>query len=126
MIKKIKRPIIDFKFYVSRTDDFYYDDINNEYFLKNYSDNIIIYFSIHTGKKHRDGNYAVKSANELFYYKNGKLNRIDGAALIIDNIINFSYYFYIDEKWMYEKEFAKETNHLICKFCEEFCKQRCF
>lgn len=57
------------------------------------------------------------------YFENGVNHRIDGPSEIIDGL---SDNFYINGKSMYEKQFAEETNHLICKNCQCFCKQGCF
>lgn len=34
--------------------------------------------------------------------------------------------FWIDDFQLIEIDFAKETNHSICKKCKKFCNQQCF
>ena len=34
--------------------------------------------------------------------------------------------FWIDDDEIPIKDFAKETNHLMCKKCKYFCNQKCF
>ena len=56
------------------------------------------------------------------YFNENGWHKLDGPAFIKGQY----YFFYINGNQFFLKEFAKETNHLICKFCEEFCKQECF
>ena len=79
--------------------------------------------------------YVYDSKNEIFFVKNsfnqaeafflkdGGFSRLDGPALII---INKYIKYFINDIRSSEKEFAEKTNHLICNFCEKFCKQKCF
>lgn len=54
--------------------------------------------------------------------ENGIDHRLDGPAIIARNYIQF----WINGTHFPKKMFAKETNHLICQVCNEFCKQECF
>ena len=58
------------------------------------------------------------------YFKNGFNHREDGAAINFD--YDPYYAFFLNGKGLNKIIFAEKTNHLICKFCGEFCKQECF
>ena len=60
----------------------------------------------------------------LFENLNGyTLSKDDGPCIIHINGIN---YYSLDGKCIFTKSFAEKTNHLICKLCNDFCKQSCF
>lgn len=40
--------------------------------------------------------------------------------------LNLAYYFYLNGYKKGPKFWAKKTNHVFCKSCENFCKQKCF
>lgn len=98
-MKKIKKPDIYFRFKTYRNDKYYFDEINNLYYVENYSKTDNVYFN-DEGYIHNINNYAS-------YYHNLKN-------------------FFINGRIYEETHFAEETNHLICKFCKIFCKQECF
>ena len=98
MIREIEKPKIDFKFNIFWDNfKYYYNEETREYFLE-------------TDWK-----------SKYYFNLEGNIHRLDGPALI-----NYYKYYYINYKYYYEKEFAKETNHLVCRICENFCKQGCF
>ena len=123
MIKEIEKPNINFKFAPSIKGKFYFDEENNEYFIKN--EDSIVYFNLN-GFVHRIGKPA--RLNEEFqifnYLENGKLHRDDGyAASCCKGKHN---YFYLNGKHQLINNWTEKTNHLVCKFCNKFCKQKCF
>ena len=62
-------------------------------------------------------------SEEKFYLtKTGMQHRLDGHAAIFC----YDKYFYIYGIYRNNLEFAKETKHLVCKLCYDFCKQKCF
>ena len=78
--------------------NYYYNTITNEYFGQNYC--CRFYFNL-KGQNHRiDGPAHLGTWNLILYYINN---------------IHYN-----------ELEFADLTNHLICKNCNNFCKQKCF
>ena len=118
MIREIEKPEIDFKFWIKNDYRFYYDDKRKEYFIETHWKSKF-YFNLE-GKFHRIGRPAIEYHDgEKQWRENGKLNRLDGAALN-------SRYYYINNKHYIEKEFAEKTKHLICNNCGRFCKQECF
>lgn len=60
------------------------------------------------------------------YIEYGKYNRIDGPAIYNRDYPNFSYSYYLEGSFFTAKNFAEKTNHVICKYCENFCRQSCF
>ena len=80
-------------------------------------------------KIHRKNGPAYYLDNNLHieYFENGLNHRLDGPALLskdkYNNITNINY---INGRLLWPKEFAEETSHLICEYCKEFCKQKCF
>ena len=117
MIREIEKPEIDFKFYIHEKLKFYYDEENGEYFIETKS-RTKYYFNLE-GEFHRIGKPAIWNDVEEIWKENGKIHRLGGPA-------HSSRYYYINNKHYIEKEFAKETKHLICGKCGKFCKQRCF
>ena len=99
MIKEIEKPDFFHKIWYDN-DHYYFNDITNEYFILN--NNFADYYFNEEGYCHRTYGPAVYS---------------DKLSITIYMINGISYY---------EENFAKKTNHLICKFCEKFCKQECF
>lgn len=79
---------------------------------------------------HRNGAPAIIWETNQFldkycYLKDGKYHRLDGPAVCND----YKYYhklFYLNGINYNNLDFAKETNHLICHVCCEFCNQDCF
>ena len=98
MIKKIAKPK-NIKFHTFTNDIFYYNDIIDKFF--------------------------VKSGAEIgFFNKEGNLHNEDGPASIFDTS-TYKFY-YLNNNNISKKKFTKETRHLICKWCDDFCKQQCF
>lgn len=63
------------------------------------------------------------------YFSNGYNHRIDGPAIYEykARFYNENYYmFIINGKVQTDFSFAIQTNHLRCKSCNKFCKQKCF
>lgn len=61
------------------------------------------------------------------WFKNGFNHREDGPALIDSG--RFIFYINGEELGFYssqEEDFAVRTDHLICSWCDKFCKQKCF
>ena len=84
---------------------------------RNYDDNIFYIESIIKYK------YYYTIINNINYY-----HRIDGPAFsrYYSNLCDKDDAFLIKGNICSKKEFANITKHLICKYCKEFCKQRCF
>lgn len=101
MIKEIQKPDVAFTFFSCSQDKFYFDDYQNRYFIK--------------CGDFLDCNFIIKN-NEAIYHN------IDGYSLKSYEYIQF----FINNKLYNEPQFAKETNHLVCKTCADFCKQKCF
>ena len=121
MIKKIKKPNIDFNFPIHNDYKFYYNEENHEYYIK-YKYKSKRYFNLN-GKLHRIEKPAIEFYDgRKWWIENGKEHRLDGPAYIYNSYKNY----WINDKNYTKKEFAKETNHLICKLCCNFCKQTCF
>ena len=123
MIREIEKPNIKFNFGIYNNSKFYYDKENNEYFIK-YKDSIV-YFNLN-GFVHRVGKPA--RLNEEYkiynYLENGILTRNDGPAASCCTEKHQGYY--LNNNYYNLNNWSKETNHLICKFCNNFCKQGCF
>ena len=121
MIREIEKPKIDFKFWIDPSFKFYYDKENGEYFIET-EHGSKFYFNL-KGNLHRIGKPAFESYNgEKRWRENGKVHRLDGPSYV-----SYSYKFYfINDKYYSEKEFTKETKHLVCGNCGSFCKQECF
>lgn len=99
MIKEIEKPK-NIYYEIYDDDKFYYDDNNNQYLMKD--------------------------SNGTYYYFNKDLElcRENGPAVqYIESIFNL---YYINARYLFKKEFANLTNHLICYSCNDFCKQNCF
>ena len=79
---------------------------------------------------HRDNKPAIIWNSDYWidknwYINNGKLHRLDGPAKY--GIKDFPFdAFFINGKNMERLEWAKETNHLLCNKCNDFCSQQCF
>ena len=124
MIKKIEKPNIDIKFNVASFEEYYFDEETKEYFIQNKYNLSKLYFNLN-GEFHRIGKPAYISSNSIQFYENDKLHRIDGPTWTL-YLSKIKYYFYINDIRYGKIEFAKKTNHLICKNCDGFCKQQCF
>lgn len=83
------------------------------------------YFYNENKKLDRSDGPAVLNFYFEIWYSNGKINRIDGYAFI-NKKFEYENDFYIDGLIFNSIDFAIKTNHLICKFCNKFCKQGCF
>ena len=119
MIKEIKKPKIKFKFDVFKYGKFYYDEENNEYFYEH--KNSIIYFNLN-GFIHRINAPAIVTKYDNTYCENGKTHRIDGPA----EKYSYKPKFWINGTEFFPVTFAFKTKHLICEYCNDFCKQECF
>ena len=124
MIKEIEKPEVIFTLFKQITSGFgkcYYNEETNEYYFEN-DWKSKFYFNL-KDQIHRIGKPAIEYSNGTKIWKiNGKYHRNDGPAY---EGININEYYFHNRKY-YEKEFAEKTNHLICKFCGQFCKQGCF
>ena len=121
MIKEINTKDIYFDEPISHDDKFYYDEENNEYFIEDIEKSKF-YFNL-KGDIHRKNKPAILYFNGgQVWVENGKWHRLDGYA----NQGSFLSYFYIKGIYFPIEDFAKETKHLICLNCKEFCKQNCF
>ena len=123
MIKEIEKPNIDFKFFISDYINFkyYYNKETNEYFIES-KNKSKIYFNLE-GNAHRIGKPAIEYYDGVkIWAENGKEHRLDGPSFIYKDHLEF----HINNKSYFEAKFAEKTNHLICKFCGQFCKQSCF
>lgn len=96
MIIQIPNPEIKFSFNVFDDDKFYYNNVTNEKFIIGFD-----YFC-------------------CYFDENGNASRLDGPAKF-----NKYEYYYINGQKYYADSFALKTNHLICKLCGQFCKQKC-
>lgn len=97
---KIKDLKIQLKDYTPcKFDLYYFDDINQTYIIDCSVFNTINYFDIN-GYRHRNDGPSYQDSFLVNFYLNGDFNLP-----------------YI---------FAENTNHLICKYCENFCNQECF
>ena len=120
MIKEIEKPDIKFNFYNSVYDKYYYDDKNNEFFIIYFKSKY--YFNL-DGNYHRIGKPAIEFFNGgKIWEENGKMHRIDGPA----SYDHDNHKFWINGKNYSKLVFAEKTNHLLCKNCNKFCKQKCF
>lgn len=68
--------------------------------------------------------YILFLENKIYLDKFGFYHRIDGKTYTINFPDNCFYW--IHGEHYFAIEFAQKTNHLICKVCNEFCKQGCF
>lgn len=59
------------------------------------------------------------------YFLNGSNHRDDGLCIFSDND-QIDSGLYLNGIWYNKKDFAEKTKHLICKYCNKFCKQKCF
>ena len=82
--------------------------------IKVYKKNNIIIISDGFNKKH--GRFI----ENYFEY-----HRDDGPAIEIKPYLH-NYIFRLEGKCYDEYYFAKETKHLICNSCNNFCNQKCF
>lgn len=98
MIEQIYKPDINFNINIIKGDKYYFDNINNYYIIKN--------------------------NNETHYFNlNGARHRLDGIA----SNYGKTYSLYYINNINYEiSKFNKITNHLLCKWCDTYCKQNCF
>ena len=67
-----------------------------------------------------DNNFVYKKE----WFENGFNNRLDGPAEIYCQDDRF--YFWINGVPFNTINFANKTDHLICEYCYNFCKQKCF
>ena len=71
-----------------------------------------------------------KNYGDIKYLFNDIVHRIDGPAKIANHSnccgSGFIFLFALNGEYYEHFEFAEKTNHLICKKCNEFCKQSCF
>lgn len=105
MIVEIEKPKIKFKFNIDKYDKFYFDDIQKIFFIKN----------------------KITSETVIFNYKGIIHNENGYSVYIFNNLTNFILkYFSLNNDLVEPAYFAFNTNHLICKSCEKFCKQQCF
>lgn len=77
-------------------------------------------FMIYDKKYISDIDHTHVYFNNEFY-----VHRDDGYAAINRNN-DFSRQFYINGINYQSLKFAKLTKHTICKYCENFCNQKCF
>lgn len=104
----MKKIILKYKFY--KTQKYWYEYI---------PDHSFVFF--HDNEKTYIKDY---SHPYMYYNKNYLVHRDDGYAAIYLN--DNDGVFYINGISVNFIEFADETNHLICNYCREFCKQKCF
>ena len=65
--------------------------------------------------------YIIQNYTGSYYFNlSGNLHKLNGSACTESNL------YYIHNMRFIANDFAFLTNHLICKYCEEFCKQGCF
>lgn len=98
MIKKIAKPK-NIKFHTFTNDRFYYNDLIDKFFVKN-------------------------TAEISFFNKEGNLHNEDGPATIF--YTSTYKFYYLNNNNISKEKFTKETRHLICEWCDDFCKQQCF
>ena len=69
------------------------------------------------------GDYTNYGNNSLSIF-----HKLDGPHRICFNNEKIVYKeFWVNDRLILNyKNFAKETNHLICEYCNDFCKQECF
>ena len=121
MIREIEKPEIDFKFWIDSNHKYYYDENNREYFIKT-KYKTKFYFNW-KGNFHRIGKPAIEFYDGSKQWReNGKKHRLDGAAYIYYS----NKFYFINNNSYIEKEFAEKTKHLICEYCDGFCRQECF
>ena len=99
MLIEITKPKLNFL--TITNDKYYYDEITKEYFLlTQYNEKL--YFNLN-GNIHRESGYAIYSIKH-----------------------NYNKHFFLNNKEYSDYYFAIKTNHLTCKYCYKFCKQKCF
>lgn len=59
-------------------------------------------------------------------YEWGQLHRDDGPAVETNTDYIHTFIYYLNGGIFNKINFAKETDHLICNYCYQFCKQQCF
>lgn len=98
-------------------DSFCSKNTNNGFIYHNNDENIPAYISYYEGKI---------SSKEYFF--DGKAHRINGPARISYDINGqiYNIMYYINGCFYSTSSFARKTNHLICKNCQNFCNQNCF
>ena len=121
MIREIEKPEIEFKFNIYDKLKFYYDEENEEYFLKTeYRSKY--YFNLE-GNVHRIGKPAIEYYDRTKQWmENGNKHRLDGPAYVY----NSYKYYWKNNNYYTESSFAEETKHLVCEKCGGFCRQGCF
>ena len=73
-----------------------------------------------------DNGFFIKTKNINYYINNnGYKHREDGYAYINKNNIENSDYC-INGYYYSCNFFAIKTKHILCSFCNNFCKQKCF
>ena len=120
MIKEIEKPNIEFKFTIYNDYKYYYDQENNEYFIK-YKNKVKFYFNLE-GRCHRIGKPAIEGYDGIkIWVENNIQHRLDGPACGGKNNS-----FWIGGIEYSAANFALKTDHLICLVCNKFCNQGCF
>lgn len=104
MIKEIQKPDFNFKFQILSGDKFYFDTLERVSFL------------------------ISKDGYKYYFNLNGCFHRENGPARNLINNKNHKviWKYYLNNKYYESQDFAKETKHLICYSCNDFCKQKCF
>ena len=98
-MKKIEKPNFELHFMIYNHDVFYHDDVNNIYYVRNNTREDSFYFN-NKGQIHNENGFAhLFEGNKTYYLNNLRYNL---------------------------KNFSRKTKHLICRICEDFCKQECF
>lgn len=73
----------------------------------------------------QNGKIEYVYVSNSFYSEFDSLHREDGLALITDYSSHFNWFCLFGIRYN-PSFFAQNTNHLICKLCQKFCKQSCF
>ena len=106
---------INFQREIKEESSLYFDSKNNLYVCIEPPQTVMSFNK--EGLLHNINRPAIIVANKEYFYKNGFRHREDGPAGL---------FFWLNDFKYLENEFAEKTNHLVCKVCNVFCKQKCF
>ena len=100
MIKEINKPKLNNYLIAGETAKYYFDNVAKQYFFKQ------------------------NKFDRIYFNLNGHWHRDDGPSIYpLDR--NFIHY-WLNDRGYCKVTFTKLTNHLLCKICQNFCKQNCF
>ena len=62
-----------------------------------------------------------KTRSFIIVNEQGLHSRLDGPAVVF----LFAQFYWINDIQYNQLKFAEKTNHLVCKYCQDFCGQQC-